>query len=152
MDRQRIQAALHLKSKNWRGDIHCKLCGCIEDTNHVIFQCSNATLLWTIVRDMVNWNENPDSSESFFRLSLRSNINGTKISRKNMLVLYGAIAWALWKIRNDLVFNDIIVSSVNELIFKSIFFVQKWTSLSKKKDRDVLWRLVEATRRIASSL
>ena len=69
-----------------------------------------------------------------------------------MLVLYGAIAWALWKIRNDLVFNDIIVSSVNELIFKSIFFVQKWTSLSKKKDRDVLWRLVEATRRIASSL
>ena len=108
MDRKRIQTAVHLKSKNWRGNEHCQLCGGLEDNDHIIFYCSNVVFVWIVIRDTINWGENSSSSESMVLLCENSYINGVKIPKKNMIVLFGAIAWSLWKMRNDLVLNNLV--------------------------------------------
>jgi hypothetical protein len=49
-----------------------------------------------------------------------------------VLLLFGAVAWSLWLIRNEFVFQNLVVSSPNVGIFISISFLQKWKMLNKE--------------------
>ena len=130
----------------WQGDIHCKVCGADEDTDHVIFSCSVARYQWMLIRDVLNWESVPTSIESFLRISLHSKLNNSKISQKVVLLVLGAVVWCIWLARNDLVFNNRFPSSIFALTFKSILLLQKWALLSKVSDREVLKSLMEAIR------
>jgi hypothetical protein len=57
---------------------------------------------------------------------------------KRILYLVGAVAWSLWLIRNEFVFQNLVIPSPKVGIFRSIsffFFLQKWKLLNKETDR-----------------
>jgi hypothetical protein len=45
---------------------------------------------------------------------------------KNLVFLSGAVSWTFWLNRNDLVFNNKIISSPRALIFKLLSLLQHW--------------------------
>jgi hypothetical protein len=62
-------------------------------------------------------------------------IEGSNRTNIIFVFLFGCLAWSLWLIRNDLVFNDVITSSPDVPIFCGISFMQRWEILSKEKDQ-----------------
>jgi hypothetical protein len=61
-----------------------------------------------------------------------------------MIFMFGAICWMLWLNRNDLVFNNTIISSPKALIFKFLSFLQHWMIAWTGADREWLKQLVES--------
>ena len=43
----KLQSAMALKKRGWKGDPHCCLCGRLETTNHIFFSCSLARFVWS---------------------------------------------------------------------------------------------------------
>jgi hypothetical protein len=64
-------------------------------------------------------------------------VEGSNRESGLFVFLFGCLAWNLWLIRNDLIFNNLVVSSPDVCIFRSISFMQKWSILHKEKAR--LW-------------
>jgi hypothetical protein len=55
----------------------------------------------------------------------------------------------LWLNRNDLIFNNKIISTPGALIFKFISFLQHWVITATRSDREGLEQLIEVlTRRM----
>jgi hypothetical protein len=116
----KIQSAEQLK-KEWYGPIERKLCGSHETTPHIFFECVMAKFCWCAVREVMNWHRSPICSEDVFCLC-RGISN--RLS-KRVLLLFSSVAWSLWLIRNEFVFQDIVVPSPNVGVFRSISFLHK---------------------------
>jgi hypothetical protein len=69
-----------------------------------------------------------------------------------VLLLFSSVAWSLWLIRNEFVFQDIVVPSPNVGIFRSIFFLQKWRILNKEMDRQWIDEVIQKLNLQLSSL
>jgi hypothetical protein len=63
-----------------------------------------------------------------------------------LIFIFGAISWALWLNRNDLVFNSKIISTPKALIYKCIFFLQHWVIAVTGPDKEDLEQLAEVLR------
>jgi hypothetical protein len=50
-DENRIQSAEQLKTRKWKGSVHCFLCGKIEDFNHLLSTCPLAEFIWSFVSE-----------------------------------------------------------------------------------------------------
>jgi hypothetical protein len=58
-------------------------------------------------------------------------------NKPRVLYLFGAVAWSLWLIRNEFVFQNIVIHSPNVGIFRAISFLQKWRVMNKETEQ--LW-------------
>jgi hypothetical protein len=58
----------------------------------------------------------PDDIENFCR-------NKSNKHSKRVLFLFSGVAWSLWLIRNELVFQNLVVPSPNVGIFRSISYL-----------------------------
>lgn len=103
----KIQSAGQLNKMNWPGKIECKLCGQTETTDHIIFQCAVAQFSWCVCRDILEWPFPPTSLNDLREIARE----GSNRQIKNILFLFGCVAWSLWLIRNYLVFNNLVVFS-----------------------------------------
>lgn len=54
------------------------------------------------------------------------------------MVLLASICWALWLIRNDWVFKDVLVSSPLQVVYKSLSLAQKWKVFLRGEEQKVL--------------
>jgi hypothetical protein len=94
----KIQSADQLARKNWAGPTDCKLCGKFKSTEN-IFQCVLATLGWSILKDVLEWNVAPTNlNELHSKL-----IEGSVRTNSLFVFIFGCFAWSLWLLRNDLV-------------------------------------------------
>lgn len=126
----KIQSAEQLKKRNWPGEVECKLYGQLESINHMIFFCAIARLVWCVSRDVLEWNILPQSVDDLRERVMREPIKQTM----NLIFLLGCVAWSLWLIRNDLVFNNIVVSSPDVSLYRVISFMQKWKMFRGRGD------------------
>lgn len=126
MVKRRIQAAKQLKKMKWPGSPHCKLCGEIEDVNHLIFRCPPKKFWWCCVRDAFNWDSAPNSCAEMLR-RLKKPGNHVNIP---ILCTMAAGSWAIWLTRNDWVFHDKLLLDVIQLPYKAISFLQQWKPLA----------------------
>jgi hypothetical protein len=92
----------------------CKLCGEIESNDHIICQCAVAQVCWYIIKDVLEWHIQTTHVEDLYE----------KIARWVKQIQYTIcfyfwlyVAWSVWLIRNDLIFKDIVVSSLNIGVF-----------------------------------
>jgi hypothetical protein len=53
-------------------------------------------------------------------------VEGTNDKNRNFVYLLGCFGWSLWLIRNDFVFNDMLIASPDVSIFGTVSFMQKW--------------------------
>jgi hypothetical protein len=62
----RIQCGIQLKKRKWSGPVQCKICGQMQTTDHILFQCPIASYLWTFFRVVLCWPCSPTSVEGLF--------------------------------------------------------------------------------------
>jgi hypothetical protein len=129
----KIQSAEQLRKKNWSGPIECKLCGQVESTKHIFVKCVLASFCWSVFRDVLEWDLVPCSLEDLHEKLVEGSIS----QRNNFVFLFGYLSWSLWLIRNNFVFNNVLVSSPKVSMYRTLSFVQKWRILLKEKER--LW-------------
>jgi hypothetical protein len=117
----KIQSVEWLEKRNWVGPIECMLCGKIWSTEHIFLQCAVASFCWNVVRDALEWpNQLVCMEDLWFKL-----IEGSNNKNRNFIFLFVCLAWSLWLIRNDLIFNDVIIASLDASVFRAISFMQK---------------------------
>lgn len=108
------------------------MCGREETTDHIIFRCALAQFVWCACSDTQKWRRTPASVADWQENFLEGAQRG---SRCFLFFLFGCVAWSLWLIRNDFVFNNVLVSSPDVGIFRVISFMQRWAILEKGDGR-----------------
>jgi transcription elongation factor Elf1 len=125
----KIQSAEQLKKKNWSGPLECKLCGEIESTKHIFLNCALAKFSWSLFNDALEWGSLPETMDDI-HCKL---VEGSNRENGLFVFLFGCLAWSLWLIRNDLIFNNSVVPYPDMCIFRTISFMQRWSILHKEK-------------------
>jgi hypothetical protein len=57
----RIQCGVQLKKKKWSGPEKCFVYDKHETSDHILFQCPLAILLWSFLRECLGWAVSPTS-------------------------------------------------------------------------------------------
>lgn len=139
-----IPSAEQLVKRNWPGDEHCKVCGQVETTQHIFFECYLANYCWWTFHDALFWTQTPVTLQHFFNLSSgRGDVPNSK-----MIFLLACICWSLWLIRNDYVFNNKVITNPNIVVHRSIIFMQKWSILLREKERGCIAKTVDKLSRL----
>ena len=147
--RDRIQSAEQLKKKKREGSESCQLCGNLESTNHILFNCDMARLMWCICRDVLNWNVIPRCFDDFFLLC-SSDTNPSSI--RVCMSMLAAVCWNLWLTRNNMVFRDRLLYSPLTLAFQIASNLLQWRKLCQPEDVPKLEVMVDRIKSVASSL
>ncbi|KAG8085930.1 hypothetical protein GUJ93_ZPchr0010g11192 [Zizania palustris] len=122
----RIQVGDQLRHMNWGGDPTCKLCGCIETVDHLIFECGLARMLWVFVIESLEWDLHVLNRISFIDMVGRLRDNKKKSITMQVL---GAIAWTIWLTRNEFIFQNKICTDAVQVVHKLIAFLTQWLRL-----------------------
>jgi len=126
----RIQCGVQLKKKKLTGSEKCLVCEVYETSDHILFQCPLAVLLWSFLRDCLGWPSSPTSCSSLL-LEIVDQYRGNK-QLLTIFICAGAL-WYIWKTRNELVFDKKVVSSPSTLIYKALLLAKSWRPLLKPK-------------------
>jgi hypothetical protein len=62
-------------------------------------------------------------------------LEGSIKTNSLFVFIFGCFAWSRWLTRNDLVFNDIVVTHPDVIVFRTISFMQKWKILLKEQEQ-----------------
>jgi hypothetical protein len=124
----------NLAKRNWQGSVQCCFCHKDETIQHLLFDCPLARTVWSIIQVATN----------LYLPHSVSNMFGTWLwgldKDKKSLVLAGAAAtcWAIWRCRNNIVFNRKVVPSPSQVIYSVIHWLRTWTILQKPGSRDMV--------------
>lgn len=142
--KNRIQSTEQLKKKGWKGSEFCVLCGMLETTDHILFQCPMASLVWCICRDAFDSSIIPRSFEDFYLIN--GSLGGDDL--RVLLSLLAAVCWVLWSTRNNMIFREKLVYSPLSLMFQINSFLQLGRILSSKDAENfdkITRKLMDAT-------
>jgi hypothetical protein len=124
----------NLAKRNWQGSVQCCFCHKDETIQHLFFDCSLARTVWRIIQVATN----------LYLPHCVPNMFGTWLQgldkEEKSLVLAGAAAtcWAIWRCRNDVVFNRKVVPSPSQVIYSVIHWLRTWNILQKPGSRDMV--------------
>jgi hypothetical protein len=59
----KLQAAVNLAKRGWKGSTSYYLCGCLEDIDHIFFECHLAKLVWAMIVEIFHLQSYPTSWE-----------------------------------------------------------------------------------------
>ena len=101
--RKSILTKDNLLRRSWKGDDKCPFCGRKENINHLFLTCSIARLLWIILKYAFNLKDIPDDLDLVMRGWAK-----TFLKEERGLVWIGisAICWTIWKLRNNVIFDN----------------------------------------------
>jgi hypothetical protein len=145
----RIQCAVQLKKKKWSGQEECFMCGKLETSDHILFQCPIAVFLWSFMRNCLGWATSPTSCDSLFR-EIVERCRGKK-QGVTLFICAGAL-WSIWKARNDVVFNKRMLSTPEALIHKTIMMLKTWSPLLKPKKKPLADEMIHSVLAYAASM
>ena len=137
----RIQSAVQLKKRKWAGPEEWKLCGARETVDHILFECPVATVVWILIKDVCGLLRASTNCTDLVEI-----LTHRKVTRFGSLFLFlcaGAL-WAIWKTRNDWVFEDKLLQNPVELIYKTRALLLSWKMLLRQKDWTKLDELLGA--------
>jgi hypothetical protein len=113
-------------------DSHCVLCPMeLENKSQLFGSCAFASALWGKVFNWFGWNGlvSRDPIHIFVKLNVGRG-NGMRL--QGLLAVWHAVVWAIWKTRNELIFN--VKAPVLEDVFQGIILCSwKWLCERKKK-------------------
>lgn len=116
----------------------------LETTDHILFQCPMASLVWCICRDAFDSSIIPRSFEDFYLIN--GSLGGDDL--RVLLSLLAAVCWVLWSTRNNMIFREKLVYSPLSLMFQINSFLQLGRILSSKDAENfdkITRKLMDAT-------
>ena len=115
----------NLVRKNWKGSQKCCGCNSDETIQHLFLDCPYASMVWRIIFFATGLNP-PRSISHMFGTWLN---NQHKKTRYLIWVGVAAVCWAIWRCRNDIIFNKIKVNSILQVIFRGTYWLRFWAQL-----------------------
>ena len=97
----RILTRVNLKKRSDVSDPTCLFCNELESITHLFFDCCVAMNVWKVVTEVIDVNIGSDY-ESIARLWVANK----KFFIAN--VISSAILWSLWKLRNEICFQEMV--------------------------------------------
>jgi hypothetical protein len=113
-------------------DSFCVLCPMeLECEGHLFGSCAFASALWDKVFYWFDWDGvNPTDPRQTFQKFIMHRGNGKCV--KGFIAVWHAVVWAIWKARNDLIFN-LKVPVIDDVFHGITMHSWKWLSEKKKK-------------------
>jgi hypothetical protein len=99
--------------RNWNGDPGCYFCGCLETTDHLLFECPVAKVVWGVIALCFQQNNMPSNYEQFWAWIPKALPGGDHV----YMIGLSAICWATWKARNVACFEKKMLKSPFDIIF-----------------------------------
>jgi hypothetical protein len=109
------------------------MCGQVESTEHIFVGCALAKYGSSLLRDVFEWPNTPNGLEE---LSCKL-VEGNERENANFAYIFGCLAWSLWLLRNDMIFNNFVALSPDVCILRTISFMQRWRIMSREQTQ--LW-------------
>jgi hypothetical protein len=97
----------NLGRKNWKGSQKCFFCNANETIKHLLFDCHHAKQIWRIVYLATGLSPPKTVSHMFGNWLHFLDYNMKKITMTGV----AALCWAIWRCRNDIIFNNTKYSS-----------------------------------------
>ena len=110
----------NLARRQWQGDRKCCFCSSDESIQHLFFDCHFAKFVWRTVH--VSLNLIPPTSVHNLFTSWLHGIN-RKLKSK-ILVGASAIYWAIWLIRDDIIFDKATAPSYLQVVFRGTYWTR----------------------------
>lgn len=137
----KLQVAVNLAKKRWKGSVRCCLCGCSENVDHVFFKCHLAKFVWEAICEIFGLTVYPCSWESFSSSWLRGK---GPLPTRLAIFMFAGFAWALWLTRNKITIEKQIPKAPNDVIFNALSLIQRWSILLKEKDQEQVLQAKDA--------
>ena len=137
--RDRLPSGVEVVKRIGPGDGTCPLCAVPETGVHILFSCPAAHFLWSFVSEALGPEWQARDLGEF--LEVQANRTG-KRSRLFWLV-FGALTWTLWTIRNKMVIERVFLRRASDAVFKFLAFLQQWHPLCRRRDRMRLDVMIE---------
>jgi len=110
---------------------------------HMFFECAVAAQLWRVLSNILEVNLG-GSFESIGQFWLSNKRHGL------VNIITAAALWSLWKLRNDLCFQNTGWKGMDILLNKIEYTAQNWLILCPENKKDSLSRIVLDIKRKAS--
>lgn len=137
----RLQTAVNLKGKKWKGSHKCVICGEPETEEHIFFNCILAKFTWTSIKEALGWDRVPIGMADFLE-----NWGGGNKNLSLTIFCLGVVLWGLWSIRNKYAIEGVFPSQPSNILFKINMWLQKWWILLKEEDRATLETMTKEAR------
>jgi len=138
----KLQSAMALKRRGWKGSARCLLCGRQETVSHIFFSCSLARFVWACLSEVFG-GVFPNSWDELLGGKLTGML---KTDLRRGLFLFAGIAWSIWPTRNKMAIEKTFPNNPIDVIYSGVSFVQKWWRLLNPVDQEKLAGVVEAMR------
>lgn len=122
----KIMTRDNLRKRHKIKPLDCVFCSENESVHHLFFGCVVAKYVWTVIGEYFNISLGDDYL-SIARFWL-SNMKNSALN-----VACAAAMWYLWKIRNSMIFNYTMWSSVHQVIGRIHRMVKMWAILSTEQ-------------------
>uniref|UniRef100_A0ACD5TC59 Uncharacterized protein n=1 Tax=Avena sativa TaxID=4498 RepID=A0ACD5TC59_AVESA len=146
--RDRLPSGVEVAKRNGPGNGLCPLCGTPETCAHIMFSCSAAQALWGFVSEALG----PAWEVQELGEFLQSQANRAGGGRRLFWLVFAAISWSLWNVRNKMVFEKVYPSRVSDPVFSFLAFLQQWSPLVRQRDRAAFDSSMRALRTAAIPL
>lgn len=123
-----------LKRRNWKGDTNCVFCCEAETIEHLFFTCSMAKYVWSLIGLVIGADCRPENMEQYFVWVQHFLPTGGACYMAGL----AAVIWAIWTMRNRVVFDKKQVRSPTEIVCSTCSFLRYWAGLLHGQHRDSL--------------
>lgn len=133
MFNNKLQVALSLTKRGWKGGDKCCVCGKVESVDHIFFQCTLAHFVWNVIKEVFKLERMPRSLEDFSEMWL---LGKGPMPIRLMMFLFAGFTWALWTTRNKMAIEKRVPKAPADIIFVALSWLQKWCIMLKEADRE----------------
>ena len=111
-------------------------CGQNESIDHLLFTCSAASLLWSLVRCVCGLKSSPLNVKDCFGGWINK---FNKEDKKMVMIGVSALFWAIWKSRNTIVFERKRINDPLQIIKLMVRWLLDWSILQTKEPPKKCW-------------
>jgi hypothetical protein len=98
-----------------------------ENIQHLFLHCPFAKTIWHIIFFATNLKQ-PRSVSHLFGTWLN---NQPKTMKGLIWVGVAALYWAIWRCRNDVIFNKLKTNSIMQVIFRGAYWLRSWSQFQR---------------------
>ena len=128
--RDRLSSGVEVAKRLGPGDGTCPLCAVPETGVHILFTCPAARFLWSFIAEALG----PEWQARDLGEFLEVQANRTSKGRRLFWLVFAAITWTLWTIRNKMVIERVFLRRASDSVFKFLAFMQQWHPLCRWRD------------------